>query len=323
MLQVTKILVPTDFSPACDAALTHACHWARRLGAEVHIFHALQSLRPDVYPASLGASDPAWIPLTLRESAEAQLATRLRLAADQGVAATCATADGLSPAPTILDYAQSHDVGLVIMSTHGRRGVRRMLLGSVAEEVVQRAQQPVLTMIARSLSARPPEPRRILVALDLSEHSAVALACAKQLAAAFGAQLLMLHVLIQSPVPALYDDVAAAQLTFSSPRFETKARQALESMYRDAGGENGRADAHVERGPAVERILEFASTHSIDLVVLASHGLTGLAHVLMGSVAERVVRRASCPVLTVKSFGRSRPAADGSPPRAGITPGRR
>jgi nucleotide-binding universal stress UspA family protein len=186
-----------------------------------------------------------------------------------------------------------------------------MLLGSVTEEVVQRAKQPVLTMLERRRSAHALEPRRILVAVDLSDHSAVALAHAKHIAAAFDAELLVLHVLIQSAVPSFYDGMAA-QLVFDSPRFESRARMVLEGMYAEAAGPSGRVSLHVERGLAVERILEFVSRQSIDLAVLASHGLTGLAQVLMGSVSERVVRRSSCPVLTVKSFGKSLLAADPS-----------
>lgn len=201
------------------------------------------------------------------------------------------------------------------MGTHGRRGVRRMLLGSVTEEVVQHATRPVLTMVEGTRSAHPLGPRRVLVAVDLSDHSVVALSHAKHLAAAFDAELYVLHVLIQSPMPAFYDGPTAAQLAFESPRLESRARMVLQGFYAEADGPSGRVSFHVERGIAVERILDFSAIHFIDLVVLASHGLTGVQHVLMGSVAERVVRRATCPVFTVKSFGKSLLASDRLPSR--------
>ncbi len=305
MLRVKNILVPTDFSVSSDNALTSACQWGRKLDARIHVLHALQTLRPDLYPASLGAADPGWIPLTLRESAKSDLETRRRLATNQGVAVTCATGDCLSPAAAILAYAEEHDIDLIAMSTHGRRGVRRMLLGSVAEEVVQRSTRPVLTIVGGTASSHPLQPQRILVAIDLSEHSAMPVAHAKHLAAAFGAKLQLLHVLVQSPLPAYYDGMSVPVLPFDSLLLEKQARSALESLYAEAEGPRGPVEFHLERGLAVEQILRFAAANSTDLLVLASHGLTGLPHLLMGSVAERLVRRAYCPVLTLKSFGRS------------------
>jgi nucleotide-binding universal stress UspA family protein len=321
MLRVKNILVPTDFSLASDNALTIACQWGRKLGAQIHVLHALQSLRSDLYPASLAAADPGWIPMTLRESATGDLETRRRLATNQGVAVTCATGDSLSPAATILAYAETHDIDLIAMSTHGRRGVRRMLLGSVAEEVVQRSNHPVLTIVAAAGSSRPLQPERILVAVDLSERSTLPVAHAKHLAAAFGAKLHLLHVLVQSPLPPYYDGIGVPGVAFDSPLLEKQARAALECLYAEAGGPGGPVEFHLQHGQAVEQILDFAATHSTDLLVLASHGLAGLPHLLMGSVAERVVRRAYCPVLTVKSFGRSLIAANAAPVRVGTATG--
>jgi nucleotide-binding universal stress UspA family protein len=312
MLQVKNILVPSDFSLASDDALTSACHWARKFDARIHVFHALQSLRPDLYPASLAAADPGWIPMTLRESASKELETRRRLATSQGVAVTCATGDGLSPAATVLGYVESHDIDLIVMSTHGRRGVPRMLLGSVAEEVVHCSNRPVLTTVpgTGTRSLRPLQPERILVAVDLSEHSRMPVVHAKHLAAAFGAKLQMLHVLVQTPLPACYDGTGVPSLMFDSPLLEKQALSALENLYDEADGPGGPVELYLARGQAVEQILRFAAAHSSDLLVLASHGLTGLPHLLMGSVAERVLRRATCPVLTVKSFGRPLVAMD-------------
>jgi nucleotide-binding universal stress UspA family protein len=314
MLRVRRVLFPTDFSSTSDVALAPACHWTIKLGAQLHIFHAMESFRPDLYPGSLGLADPAILSLNLEEEARKELDVRRRMATNQGATVTCATAEGLSPAPMILDYAETHDIDLIARSTHGRRGVRRLLLGSVAEEVVQRSLCPVLTMggggAGHSLS-----PQRILVAVDLSDHSAAPVALAKHLAALFGAETQLLHVLVRSPLPAYYDGVGVPHPAFKSPLLEKEAQTALEALYEDAGGPPGPLSVQIEHGLAVEQILRFAAANSSDLVVLASHGLTGVSHLLMGSVAERVVRQASCPVLTVKSFGKSL-IADAAPPRS-------
>jgi nucleotide-binding universal stress UspA family protein len=304
MLRVRRMLLPTDFSPASDTALAPACHWARHLGAELHLFHALESLRPDLYPAELGLADPSLISESLQEAANRGLQAMRRLASNQGAIVTCGTKVGLSPAPTILDYAESHDVDLIVMSTHGRRGVRRLLLGSVAEEVVQRSSCPVLT-IGSEQPAHSLSPHRILVAVDLSAHSSAPVAHAKHLAALFGAEVQLLHVLIRPSTPAYYDGVGIPNLGSGSQLLEQASQSALEALYENAGGPGGPFSVHVEEGVAVEQILRFAAANSSDLVIVASHGLTGLSHLLLGSVAERVVRQSPCPVLAIKSFGQS------------------
>jgi len=304
MLQVSRILFPTDFSSTSDSALTPACHWARRLGAELHLLHVVEALRPELYAASLALPDPAIIDARLHEKAQEELETRCRLARDRGAKATCESIEGLSPAPAILDYAESHDADLIAMSTHGRRGLRRFLLGSVTEEVVQRSSAPVLTLRGEN-TVYDAVPHRILVAVDLSQHSAAAIGHAKELAALFHAELQLLHVLVRPPIPISYDGMSAPNLLPDFSQLEKEAQTALEELYERSAGPSGPMSLHVVEGLPVDEILRFARVNSSDIVVVASHGLTGVKHLLLGSVAERVVRQSSTPVLTLKSFGKS------------------
>lgn len=302
MLRVRRILFPTDFSMASDAALSTACHWARKLDAELHLLHALETIRPDLYAAGLDGADSGALATRIEQEARRELEARRRMAANHGAKVIVANAEGLNAAPVILDYAKSRDIDLIAMSTHGRRGVRRLLLGSVAEEVVQRSTCPVLT-IAGDQRSYPLSPKRILVAVDLSEQSRAPAAYAKHLAALFGAELDLLHVIVSQPVPTYYDGLAAADLVFDSPLLEREATKALEALRDEAPGPNG--SVVVTHGLPSEQILSFATVHHNDLIVLASHGLTGFSHLLLGSVAEKVVRLATCPVLTLKSLGKS------------------
>jgi nucleotide-binding universal stress UspA family protein len=146
--------------------------------------------------------------------------------------------------------------------------------------------------------------------VDLSDHSRTAVAYAKHLAAAFEAELRLLHVVVEVPRPTLYDAMGLPNFVSASPAIEKEAVSAMENIYARAEGPNGPVQFDLERGLAVEEILRFTSTHHTHLLVLASHGLTGLSHLMMGSVAERVVRRANCPVFTVKSFGKSLISSD-------------
>ena len=319
MLRVRKILFPTDFSLASDAALSTACHWARKLDAELHLLHALETIRPDLYAAGLGGADTVALSTRIEQDARRELEVLRRIASNQNANVVVATAEGLHAAPVILDYAESRDVDLIAMSTHGRRGVRRLLLGSVAEEVVQLSKCPVVTSAGDQRRHDPLSPERILVAVDLSEHSRAAIAHAKHLAVLFGAELHVLHVIFHQAVPAYYDGMGAPNLMFESPLLEQEATKALEALCGEAPGGNDRVSAVVTHGLPAEQILSYATVHHNDLIVLASHGLTGYSHFLLGSVAEKVLRLAVCPVLTLKSFGRSMIVGDATVASMGAT----
>jgi len=211
---------------------------------------------------------------------------------------------GISPATVILDYADEQDVDLIIVGTHGRRGLRHLLLGSVAEEVVRLAERPVLT-VRQGATGEWTGFERILVPIDYSEHSNVALSYAKELAAAEGARLHLLHVLEVGAYPDFYFPVQAAQM-FDTPELEKRALAHLRDRLERAPGPETETSLRVELGHPAQKIAEFAEEGvRADLVVIASHGRSTLQRVLLGSVAEGVIRRARTPVLIVKSFGKS------------------
>ena len=146
MAPVTKILVPTDFSETADAALDYAKVLAGQLGASLHLLHvfadpyAVGAFAPDVYVPP---------PPSLRERAieDARACLKERLSADEEerFGATWAIASGLT-AKQIVEFADENAMDLIVMGTHGRRGVAHLLLGSVAEHVVRTAACPVLTV---------------------------------------------------------------------------------------------------------------------------------------------------------------------------------
>ena len=146
---VTTILVPTDFSETADAALEHASSLAGRLGASLHLLHVFT----DPYLGVVG-TEPYAPPLPeMRERAledvRACLATRLAAQQTAARPGACAIVSGLT-AKQIAQYAADHAIDLIVMGTHGRRGVAHLLLGSVAEHVVRTASCPVLTVRGES-----------------------------------------------------------------------------------------------------------------------------------------------------------------------------
>jgi len=140
--------------------------------------------------------------------------------------------------------------------------------------------------------------RRILVATDFAESAEQALASAVQLARRHGAELILLHVYMDLPA---YPEITAGQVETIYEEQRRWIEAALERRARSARGEGLLARALLRTGPAASTIARTATDEGADLVVVGSHGRSGLDRLIVGSVAERVVRLATCPVLVVKS----------------------
>ncbi len=146
-----------------------------------------------------------------------------------------------------------------------------------------------------------PQIRRILHPTDFSERSEAAWQYAELLANRFEAELLLLHVL-QEPVAVLPESsLAVPPPAINLPDLMEAAEEGLERFTVAAPARIG--ERTIRNGPAAEEIVHYAKDAGADLIVLGTHGRTGLAHVLLGSVAERVVRKAPCAVLTVRPHG--------------------
>jgi nucleotide-binding universal stress UspA family protein len=305
MLRLRCILFPTDGSPSALGAFLHAASLAERTGAELHGLHVAEPAEePGDWLEGLRVT-PADVAADLRLPALPPEAPRWEAGAP--VPLVYAEEHAPKAAPVILDYARAHDVDLIVMGTHGRRGVRRMLMGSVAEEVVRLAPCPVFTVRTREDGERGWPVRRVLAPHDFSDHAAAAARHAAALAVTYGAALDLLHVVDVALLPTATVPFLGT-FRVSGEEVRQRAQEALEeraAALEAAFPRLGDVGAFVRLGHPVGDILEFAEQHGVDLLVLGSHGLTGLERLLMGSVAEQVIRAAPCPVFTVKSFGRS------------------
>jgi universal stress protein A len=141
---------------------------------------------------------------------------------------------------------------------------------------------------------------RILVATDFSDASEDALAYARMLADAFGASLHVLHVLEDLAAHAWTTEVYVAALPGVHEEMERQAHDRLQQLLTDEERARYRAELVLRFGSPFVEVVRYAAEHAIDLIVLGTHGRGALAHMLLGSVAERVVRKAPCPVLTVR-----------------------
>ena len=177
------------------------------------------------------------------------------------------------------------------MGTKGKTGLKQILLGSVAEKVVRRATVPV--WIGRGTSPRLPE--KILIPVDFSEYSRQALENGIQWAKEMKAELFIIHV---ADMRYLY---ALDPLGFDArPSVESELKkEAEEELQNWAKSISFPANLEVRIGGPVVQILDCVQENSIDLVILSTHGRSGLKHLLMGSVAEQIVRYSPCSVMTI------------------------
>lgn len=147
------------------------------------------------------------------------------------------------------------------------------------------------------------EPRisRILAPTDFSRHADVAVRYACGLAHRLGAELRLLHVLAEAILPVGPDPSMVATMP---PEFyttsEAQTREALQDLIPPAWPQPPAVKVDVHWGDPVVEVVNYAERNAIDMIVIATHGRTGLSHVLLGSVAERIVRESPCPVLTIR-----------------------
>jgi universal stress protein A len=141
--------------------------------------------------------------------------------------------------------------------------------------------------------------RRILVPVDFSQPSQRALRFAREWAARFGSEVCLLHVLEPIPAMATFPDMGIAP-PVPLPDFHDKARVGLERLAQQVFSDSVKTSVHLRDGVAYDEISVAARELDADLIIISTHGRTGLMHALMGSTAERVVRHAPCPVLTLR-----------------------
>jgi nucleotide-binding universal stress UspA family protein len=305
MLTIRRILLPTDYSACAEGAFTHAAYLADHYGAELHVLHVTE---PEGNGLDTCFDDLRITPEDIAADLKLPLPERDDRPADEPVSLVEHEETGPDPAPVILRYAEEHDIDLIVMGTHGRRGLRRMMVGSVAEEVVRLAPCPVFTV------RRPEEETdlwtvdRVLAAVDLSERSIFAARHAAQLAATYDARLTLALILDTVMMPTSTVPYAEAT-TIDFEGLQRKAEKDLADLASQLQDEvpalRGHVEIRVEVGHPVRDLVDMIEATGVDLLVLGSHGRTGVERFLMGSVAEQLVRLAPCPVFTLKSFGKA------------------
>ncbi|MBI3854412.1 MAG: universal stress protein [Planctomycetes bacterium] len=194
-----------------------------------------------------------------------------------------------SPAPALVDMAIRGGYSLIVMCSRGKSGIKRLLLGSVAEDVLRRSPIPVLIVHPLSGNKGKMKIKRIVVPLDGSHRSGSILAHVEPLAKATGAKLLFMTIIEPKAKHDYPVEVVARNLFREQKRLHKQGIQ---------------TELAIRYGDPVVEILSFGDVQNADLVALSTHGRTGVERALYGSVAESVLRKGKLPMLLLRTAGR-------------------
>jgi nucleotide-binding universal stress UspA family protein len=286
-----KILCPTDFSTGSKAAVALGARLAAADDAELVVAHSWH-----VPPIGAGPNHtfPANLVSQIVEDAIRALHDTSVEAKQLGARRVETTLLAGTPWDQIVTTLNDTSYDLVVMGTHGRTGLSRVLLGSIAERVVRHAPCSVMT-IRPNVEAKPFT--NVLCPIDFSESSRHALALATSLLRP-GSKLTLLHV-VEAPV-AWKGEPQIAELLRDRDREATTELEAMAGAIRAKVPAAIPVVTRTRMGYAGGQILAVLDDDGYDLVVTGSHGRTGIRRALVGSVAEKIVRHANCPVLVAR-----------------------
>jgi len=299
-----NILFATDLSPCSQAAFPYLRAIATRYGSTVHLIHVLApepmiELPLDM-PPELDAD---------QDSARATIRALMAGKPLDKVACTTTVKRG-HIWKTLSAFIEEKNIDLIVMGTHGRSGLQKLALGSVAEQVLRLAPCPVVTVGPHTINncARQPRIMTVLFSTDFSSGSQHALPYALSLARTNNSRLIVLHVL--SP---RVEFVSAKSFTVGPENVEVstelvggaleRARQQIAGLLPAEFTQGLEFEIDVKCGPAAETILESAMNSRADLIVMGAHRASesSLANHIPWATVSRVVREARCPTLTVRS----------------------
>jgi nucleotide-binding universal stress UspA family protein len=223
------------------------------------------------------------------------------VAADREPNITRESKTGFSPWSEIIDTAVNQKADLIVMATHGRRGIEKLFLGSTAEKVLQHAPCPVLLLRPKD-DEEMPEPgevESILLPTDFSDAAAEAAPLALELVGHFGAKLDLFHC-VEQEVPPPYYAAGITSVFELNEDILSVSRQQLAKLLPDELEDEIEHDFVIVEGRSANEITAYAEEAAIDLIVMATHGYSGLEQAMVGSTTDRVIRHTPCPVLVVR-----------------------
>lgn len=282
---VARLLFPTDGSDAAQQGFDYALALASDFDAELLVLHVA-----DTSEISHTRIDGDVVDAFVREG-ESIVEETVAGADTHDVDVTTDVVQGV-PDETIVQYAEQYDVDYIVMPTQGRQGVEH-LVGSVTERVLRRASMPVIALPAEAdLDGRYPY-EQLLVAVDGSDPSDAAVVAAADVASRYQASLHLVHVVEES--------LLGGRFAGSADDFGTEAEAIVDAAAdRVPSSFSGTITTNVQQAPTVEQgLLDYIEANDVGLAVSGSSGGSGLGQYLIGSTTEKLIRKASVPVMAV------------------------
>ena len=294
-----KILVPLDGSQLAEVALPYAEELAGRLDSEIILIYVSESTEnPNYYMYQL----------YIQQIVEAtKHAAEKYHGKPEGKSIKVESAILVGhPAEEIVDYADKEDIGLIVIATHGRSGIKRWALGSVADKVMRSATQPVA--LIRAKGARPDVREKgvlnkALVSLDGSKESEAVIPYIEELASKLEAEIILLHVLerAQHIRSGSVEDTLIPYTEEEMRPLKANAVGYLEKVGNLLKDKGITTSFEVRIGTPTEEIVNLADENSVDLVAIATHGRSGIGRWAFGSVTDRVLHAGNTPLLMVRT----------------------
>ena len=293
-MQLKSILCPIDFSDFSAAAYQYALSLAEHYKAKVVALHVVELWKYPFADYAAYEADYAKFSGALNEGGEVKLRQFVEKHSPGGIRPQLVVHQG-SPSDWILSFAQTENIELIVMGTHGRRGFDRLVLGSTTDRVMRRAACPVLVISKASHSsiAAGPEGRhghrlsRILYCTDFSKNSERALSYAISATAEYDAELTLLHVVEHVPHSLKKDELVVS------------CAGELDKLVAADMRKNCKIKMAVRVGKPYEQIVRHVVEEQIDMVAMAARGAEALDRAVFGSTTYRVIQLGPCPVLAV------------------------
>lgn len=293
---IESILVPTDGSDGARVGVRRGVDLAVSTGAQLHALSVVDS-RDTELSSRDRTPDSSDIDLAarFREDAEHAVDAVARLARTHLREPVETAVEHGIPSEVIVEYAATHDIDLIVMGTRGRSGLERLLLGSVAENVLRTAGVPIVLVppSADIIEIGDGAYDDLLLPTDGSEGARHAVELGLSLASVYGSTI---HALYSVDTSRFSVGEAVAEIYEA---LEQSGQDALETVRQQANAADVSVVATLATGPAGRAILSYGDEHDIDMIVMGTHGRSSLERYLIGSVTEYVVRRADVPVCCV------------------------
>lgn len=283
-----RILFPTDGSEPAESVLDYALQIASEHEATIHVINVVDTgqdglvrLRDDVIDV-------------LEREGEVIVNETAERATERDISVVSEVLQG-DPHTSIVEYSDRSDIDLIVMPTHGRRGLERTLLGSVTERVITTADVPVVAVNPDRNRPLTYPCRNLLVPIDGSRGAALALNEGVAVAKATGATLHLLHVVETGSLgPEARSVSTESELTERANEIIADATETATSASLD------RVVSEIEDGVPSEVIRSYAESNGVDLAILGTHGETDFSRYVLGGVSAKIVRTSPVPVMWVR-----------------------